>query len=320
MRKLLIIVGAVFFVLFALLGYGKYTYSHTGVLVETKNIVIPKGNTNTVLIELQKEKALPSTYWSGLVFRIAVVVTHKFGALHAAEFAFPKGASMQQIISILRYSKPVQHELTIPEGLTAYQIAGLINQAPFLVDRVEVPVEGTVLPQTYFYEWGYSREKLLQKMQEAMQKTVTNIWEHRVVTPEVTSIQDLVTLASMVEKETAVKRERSMVARVFINRLRLKMRLQSDPTVIYALTDGKGYLDRKLTRQDWEVANPYNTYWADALPPTPICSPGKAALEAVAHPAEGNMLYFVANGTAGHSFATSLSQHNRNVLLRKTNK
>lgn len=313
-RFLVVFIALCFFVSLSFL-YGKYSYHATGPLKVVKNIVIVKGSISEVLKQLQKEQVVSQTYWSGFVFCVAVKLTHNAGALHAAELAFPEQVSIQKTIDILRHAKPVQHKLTIPEGLTAYQIAEAINEAPVLTGYVDPPQEGTVLPQTYVYTRGMSREMILHRMQIAMQKKLQEIWENREVIPEVKTQQDLVTLASIVEKETALQRERPMVARVFINRLHSGMRLQSDPTVIYALTDGKGGLNRPLTRQDWEIANFYNTYWADALPPTPICSPGVASMEAVAHPVEGNILYFVANGTGGHSFSSSLAAHNHNVTI-----
>lgn len=320
MRKFVIVLGALLIFFGVLFIFGKSIYSRPGILQATQNVVIPKGNTDTILARLQREHVLTNGYLNKIVFQVAVKMTANQGLLHAAEFSFPKHASIKDILQILRHAKPVQHELTIPEGLTKYQVADLINQAPFLTGKIEVPAEGSVLPQTYAYEFGYPREKLLQRTQTAMQKTVEQVWKDRKPIPQVKTPQDLITIASIVEKETAVPRERSMIARAFINRLEKGMRLQSDPTVIYALTDGHGKLDRPLMRRDWEVSSPYNTYWTDALPPTPICSPGKAALEAVAHPVDGSMIYFVANGTGGHSFSSSLSEHNHNVLLRKQKK
>lgn len=320
MRKLWISCGALLVILLAMFIFGKSIYSKPGILSAAKDIVISKGNTDAVIAQLQREHVLSKSFLNKLIFQIAVKITARQGPLHAAEFAFPKQASIQQILNILRHAKPVQHELTIPEGLTAYQIADLINQAPFLTGEIVVPTEGSVLPQTYAYEYGYSRDKLLQRMQVSMQKTLDQIWKNRQPFVEIKTPKDLLTLASIVEKETALPRERPMIARVFINRLKTGMRLQSDPTVIYALTEGQGKLDRPLTRQDWTVESAYNTYWIDALPPSPICSPGKAALEAVAHPVDGNMLYFVANGTGGHSFSSTLTEHNHNVALHKEKK
>lgn len=320
MRKLWISCGALLVILLAMFIFGKSIYSKPGILSAAKDIVISKGNTDAVILQLQRQHVLSNGFLNTLIFQIAVKITARQGPLHAAEFAFPKQASIQQILNILRHAKPVQHELTIPEGLTAYQIANLINQAPFLTGEVVVPTEGSVLPQTYAYEYGNSREKLLQRMQDSMEKTLEQIWKNRKPIAEIKTPNELLTLASIVEKETSVPRERSMIARVFINRLQTGMRLQSDPTVIYALTEGQGKLDRPLTRQDWGVESAYNTYQIEALPPSPICSPGKAALEAVAHPVDGKMLYFVANGTGGHSFSSNLTEHNHNVALHKEKK
>ncbi|CAI3937702.1 Endolytic transglycosylase MltG [Commensalibacter communis] len=320
MRKFFIVLGALLVFFAVIFVFGKSIYSRPGILQVTKNVVIPKGNTEAILKHLQTEHVIGNDFINKIVFQLAAKMTANQGTLHAAEFSFPKNASIHQVLQILRHAKPVQHELTIPEGLTRYQITDLINQAPFLTGHIEVPAEGSILPQTYAYEFGYSRDKLLQRTQVAMQKALDQVWKDRQPIVQVKTPRELLTLASIVEKETALSRERPMIARVFINRLQKEMRLQSDPTVIYALTDGHGKLDRPLLRRDWEVESPYNTYWIAGLPPSPICSPGKAALEAVAHPADGNMLYFVANGTGGHSFSSTLTEHNHNVHTYKEKK
>ena len=204
MRRLLYGVSALLVCLLAVFFYGKYTYFAPGPLDNAKNVVIAKGNVAAILNQLQKEKVVTQSYWGGFIFRSGIKLTDKAGTLHAAEFSFPKQASIQQVIDILRYAKPVQHKLTIPEGLTAYQIANLINDAPYMTGQIQPPEEGTVLPQTYAYEWGMSREKMIFRMQQAMQKKLQKIWGERQVLAEIKTQQDLVTLASIVERETAL--------------------------------------------------------------------------------------------------------------------
>jgi UPF0755 protein len=233
--------------------------------------------------------------------------------IRAAEFAFPAHASVLQVLDILRFGKPVQHELTIPEGLTAAQIALLIDKAPALDGPVEVPPEGAVLPETYAYERGTTRETLLGRMRAAMTRTLAQVWAGRDPQLPLSDPEQLLVLASIVERETGVASERPMVAAVFLNRLRQNMKLQSDPTVAFDASGGLGALPRPLTRSDLLQPSPYNTYLIPALPAGPISAPGLASLQAVAHPARTDALYFVATGTGGHAFATTLAEHLQNV-------
>ncbi|MCT6879746.1 MAG: endolytic transglycosylase MltG [Commensalibacter sp.] len=292
-----------------------YQYRRPGPLLVAKNIVIPKGNNKIVLERLQTEAVLSKGQFTTWLFQAAVYFTRSQGALHAAELTFPQHVSMQQALSILRHAPPVQHEITIPEGLTAFQIEKIINKAPFMQGQINLNEEARILPQTYKYEWGTSRQQILTRMENAMQKKLQVIWQNRENNAEIKSPRDLMTLASIIEKETALANERPKIARVFINRLQLNMKLQSDPTVIFALTQGKTALDRPLQHADLNIASPYNTYWVKGLPAGPICSPGEASLNAAAHPYNGDMLYFVANSTGGHNFAKTLDEHNRNVAI-----
>ena len=299
---------------------GWHTYTGPGPLSTEQDIVVPHGNYATTLSALQSAGVIPADWWSSRIFLSAVALTRKDGQLHAAELHFPAYASIAQTLWILRHGKPVQHRLTIPEGLTAWQIQALIQAAPFLTGDTPLPEEGSTLPQTYTYLRNSSRKDLLAHMQVSMAQTLKQIWAEREPGLPLNSPAELVTLASVVEKETAQPAERPSVARVFYNRLQKNMRLQTDPTVIYALTQGKPPLDRPLTHADLQTSSPYNTYVNTGLPPGPICSPGSAALEAAAHPAQGDMLYFVANGTGGHNFASTLAEHNHNVVLFRRQK
>ncbi|MDE7546896.1 endolytic transglycosylase MltG [Acetobacter fabarum] len=299
---------------------GWQTYTCPGPLSIDQDIVVPHGNYATTLSALQNTGIIPANWWSGRVFSIALVLTRGEGQLHAAELHFPASVSIKQTLWILRHGKPVQHKLTIPEGLTIWQIQALVQAAPLLTGDTPLPDEGSILPQTYTYLRNSPRKDLLAHMQASMTQMLKQIWAERESGLPLGSPQELLTLASVIEKETAMPDERPSVARVFYNRLQKNMKLQTDPTVIYAITQGKPPLDRPLTHADLQTASPYNTYIYTGLPPGPICSPGKAALEAAAHPAKGDMLYFVANGTGGHNFAATLSDHNHNVLLLRKQK
>lgn len=298
--------------------WGWQSYTRPGPLPNDQDIVVPRGNYATTLTTLQNANVIPANWWSSRVFLTAIALTRHDGQLHAAELHFPAYASIEQTLWILRHGKPVQHKLTIPEGLTAWQIQALLQNTPLLTGDAPLPVEGSTLPQTYTYVRNSTRKELLAHMQADMGQTLQSIWARREDGLPLTSPKDLLTLASIIEKETAQPDERPSVARVFYNRLQKGMKLQTDPTVIYALTQGRPPLDRPLTHADLQIANPYNTYLNAGLPHGPICSPGSASLEAAAHPAKGDMLYFVANGLGGHNFAATLADHNHNVsFLRK---
>ena len=204
--------------------------------------------------------------------------------------------------------------LTVAEGLTVAEVFRLLAETEGLTGELpEPPPEGSLLPETYFYALGDDREEIVRRMRRGMRELLDELWSSRPEDLVLEDRGDLVTLASIVDKETGLADERSTVAAVFLNRLRLGMRLQSDPTVIYGLTEGNGPLDRPLTRRDWRHDSPYNTYQIDGLPPGPIGNPGRAALEAVLQPDDVDYLYFVADGTGGHAFGRTLEEHNRNV-------
>jgi len=249
-----------------------------------------------------------------LLFRIGVRLAGRDRDLKAGEYAFPAGASARQVMEIVAGGRTVVHRLTVPEGLTSRQILELVAQAEALEGAVgALPPEGALLPETYHFSRGDSRAALVERMAADMQAAVAALWAGRDEGLPLDSPAQMVTLASIVEKETGVAAERPRIAGVFVNRLRQGMRLQSDPTVVYALTQGAGPLGRELTRADLAVDSPYNTYAKPGLPPGPIANPGRAALEAVAHPLATEELYFVADGTGGHAFARTLDEHNRNV-------
>ncbi|MBB3881194.1 endolytic transglycosylase MltG [Acetobacter oeni] len=297
----------------SLAGVGYWRYVAPGPLPASTPLVIPPGGYTSTIAALQHGGAVRDNPVDTWLFQTAIILTRRDGQLHAAELQFPAMGSMRDILFVLRHGQPVRHPITIPEGLTAKQIAALVNDAPLLTGHLDVPPEGEVLPQTYNYLRDMPRTTLALRMKLAMQREVVRIWTSRVPSPELRDPEQLVILASIVEKETGLPEERPHVARVFLNRLRLGMKLQADPTTIYALTDGAGHLGRPLTHADMSIQSPYNTYVTAGLPPTPICSPGVAALEAVAHPAPGDDLYFVASGNGTHRFTASLDEHNHNV-------
>jgi len=251
---------------------------------------------------------------SALKFNILTLLDGNRGALKRGEYAFKAGVSMNEIENELLAHRVVRYKITIPEGLTSEQVADRLREDPVLVGEIrEPPREGSLMPDTYYFERGDTRLSILSRMAKMQTKAVDEIWKGRAQNLPIKSPWEMVTLASIVEKETGKPGERPRVAGVFVNRLDKHMRLESDPTIVYGLARGKGTLGRPITKADLTQPTPYNTYVIDGLPPGPICNPGKAALEAVANPARSKDLYFVADGTGGHSFAATLDQHQKNV-------
>jgi UPF0755 protein len=287
----------------AALYVGKQRFAAPGPLPEDKVVNIPRGlGIKDIASLLEHEGVIDQPY----VFIGGVMVMKARGGLKHGEYKFTKHASLA--------GKVVQHALTIPEGLTSEQIVSRLLQDNALAGQIkEIPREGSLLPETYKFTRGMSRAQIIHRMQQAEQHEVKEIWEHRVPDLPFKTPEEMVILASIVEKETAKPDERSRVAAVFVNRLKNKMKLQSDPTIIYGLTGGKGSLGRPLMKSEIEQPTPYNTYVIDGLPPGPIANPGKASLEAVAKPARTKDLFFVADGTGGHVFSETYEQHQKNV-------
>ena len=234
--------------------------------------------------------------------------------LKSGEYAFQKHASLRDVIATIVEGKVVQHAVTIPEGLTSEQIVARLSDNDIFAGSVrEIPREGTLLPETYKFPRGTTREQVMQRMQQAQKRVLAEIWERRNPDIPVKSPDQLIVLASIVEKETGRADERSRVAAVFTNRLRQKIKLQSDPTIIYGLVGGKGTLGRPIKRREITQPSPYNTYVIDGLPPGPIANPGRASLEAAANPARTRDLFFVADGTGGHTFTETYDAHQKNV-------
>ncbi|HLX99721.1 MAG TPA: endolytic transglycosylase MltG [Roseiarcus sp.] len=260
--------------------------------------------------QLERAGVIDSALW----FNILTLLDGNRGALKRGEYAFKAGVSMNEIENELLAHRVVRYKITIPEGLTSEQVADRLREDPVLIGEIrEPPREGSLMPDTYYFERGDTRLSILSRMAKMQAKAVDEIWRGRSASLPIKSPGEMVTLASIVEKETGKPDERPRVASVFINRLEKHMRLESDPTIVYGLARGKGTLGRSITRADLTQPTPYNTYIIDGLPPGPICNPGKAALEAVANPARSKDLYFVADGTGGHTFAETLDQHQKNV-------
>jgi len=248
------------------------------------------------------------------IFRAGAFLMKGDGPLRAGEYMLEAQASTEDVIKMLQTGKIYQRQLTIPEGLTSVEIVALVNAAEAMEGTVTAtPPDGALLPETYNYTYHEKREDLIARMKKAMQDTLAEVWKKRAEDSPLKTPEEAVVLASVVEKETGIAAERAKVAGVFYNRLKIGMPLQSDPTVIYAITEGKEKLDRPLMRADLNYASPYNTYYTKGLPPAPIANPGRASLEAVIKPDAHDYIYFVADGTGGHAFGKTLAEHDRNV-------
>ena len=247
-----------------------------------------------------------------LAFEGLAFVTGASRHLKAGEYDIPSRASLYRILSMIRRGAVVRHFVTIPEGLTSAAAAEVLRRAPFLEGPVGLPPEGSLLPETYEVRRGEARSQVIARMSSAEDRLLERLWRDRALGLPYATPRQAVILASVVEKETALPRERPRIAAVFINRLRKGMRLESDPTVIYGLSGGVP-LGRGLKASELASTSPYNSYRVSGLPPTPIANPGRAALEAALRPANTDDLFFVADGSGGHAFASTFEAHRRNV-------
>ena len=282
-----------------------------GPLQNDKVVLIPRNTGTSAIASILKEEGVIN---HPLLFEAYALINRQRGQLKAGEFQFKAGTSIQEAIDTLVQGKAILHAVTIPEGLTSDQIVARLYENEILSgDIAETPREGTLLPDTYKFERGTTRQQIINTMQAAQRQVLDQIWQRRSADLPIKSPQELVILASIVEKETGRADERTRVAGVFINRLMKRMKLQSDPTIVYGLVGGKGTLGRGILRSEIETPTPYNTYVIEGLPPGPIANPGRAALEAVANPSRTKDLYFVADGSGGHAFAETYEQHQRNV-------
>ena len=272
---------------------------------------LPKGaSLKTVAEELSRAGVIDKPWLFRIMARINGLAKH----LKAGEYQFMPGISLQAAMDKIARGEVFFRRITIPEGLTSGQIMYLIANYPDLEGEIDLDVkEGELLPETYSFELGASRNSIILQARAAMQKALEEVWASRDSSLPLKDVNELLTLASIIEKETGVPEERPLVASVFLNRLKKGMRLQTDPTVIYAITEGETSFGRSLKRADLKIDSPYNTYLNYGLPPGPICNPGREALMAAARPQQSDYLYFVADGKGGHRFARSLNEHNRNV-------
>src|SRR5215813_397136 len=292
--------------------YGKQILESAGPLKEDKPDNIPERSGKHEISEvLQKEGVINVNPW---IFLGSVYALKASSDLKPGEYLFQKHASLRDVIGTIVEGKVVQHAITIPEGLTSEQIVARLSDNDIFAGSVrEIPREGTLLPETYKFPRGTTRDQVIQRMQQTQKRVLAEIWERRSPDIPIKSPEQLVTLASIVEKETGKPDERSRVAAVFVNRLRQKIKLQSDPTIIYGLVGGKGTLGRPIKRSEITQPSPYNTYVIEGLPPGPISNPGRATLEATANPARTRDLFFVADGTGGHTFTETYDAHQKNV-------
>ncbi|MFD0987189.1 endolytic transglycosylase MltG [Methyloligella solikamskensis] len=297
-----------------LLYFLKVQFDKPGPLETAKIVVIPQGRGVSAIGEqLESEGVIADR-------RIFVTTSLYFNylkdnsTLKAGEYEFAAHTSMRDVLDKLVEGKSIRHKVTVAEGLTSQQVVRKLLDHPELTGEItEIPPEGSLLPDTYLFRRGESRQDILKRMAQAQQVFMAEHWKDRAPDLPIDTPQEALILASIVEKETAVEGERPQIAAVFENRLKKGMRLQSDPTIIYGLVGGEGKLGRPILQSELDKKTVYNTYQIDGLPPTPIANPGRSAILATLNPAETDALYFVADGTGGHAFAASLSEHNDNV-------
>lgn len=295
-------------------GFGVHQYLSAGPLTESKIVLIERGSgISTIASQLEKENVINH----GILFKIVA----RFGeSLKAGEYEFPPQIPMAEVILQMQEGEVFDRKITIPEGYTSWQIVQILNaRAELTGDIQKIPAEGILMPNTYHFVSGEDRNAIIKRMQDATVKAVNELWETRADNLPIKTKAEALILASIIEKETGVAEERERVAGVFVNRLRKGMPLQTDPTVIYAITkgknkmEGKGPLGRRLLRKDLQIDDPYNTYKYPGLPPGPIANPGYDSIKAALNPEKNDYIFFVADGTGGHLFARTYAEHNRNV-------
>lgn len=302
-------------VLAGIVAWGVNMWTGEGPTRQEVQVMVPRGANLAQTSELLEEAGVIK---DARLFRLGARYEKQAGRIQAGEFALPARLSMQDVLRCLvdqSTCERVTYRVTVVEGSTAWQVVELVKAMDMLVGEVtEMPAEGTLAPETYQVNRGDSRQAVITRMQAAQASILDAAWEARSPGAPVANKAEALILASLVEKETGVPEERGLVASVFANRLRKGMKLQTDPAVIYGVTEGKAPLGRGLRRSELDRPTPWNTYVIDGLPETPIANPGKAAIEAALNPEASDFLYFVADGSGGHAFATSLTEHQRNVL------
>jgi UPF0755 protein len=318
-RHPLVVIGSAFFTILCLLlivgvgalVVGKQRFDARGPLSEDKVVSIPRSYGIRDIADLLVREGVID---QPMIFIGGVLVLKARDELKAGEYQFAKESSLHDVINTIIENKVVLHQISIPEGLTSEQIVQRLLDTDILTGNIrEMPREGSLLPESYRFARGTPREQVIQRMQSAQRRMVQEIWDHRAPGLPLTTADQLVTMASIIEKETGRQEERTRVAAVFVNRLKQKIKLQSDPTIIYGLVGGKGTLGRPILESEIRQPTPYNTYVIEGLPPGPIDNPGRASLEAAANPARTKEIFFVADGAGGHVFAESYDQHQKNV-------
>ena len=315
MRRFIKIIAALFFLGAAVMlissSWLEQTTAAAGPLPSDTLVYIPAGSS---IKAIEKELLNAGAIVNGTAFTLSARWKNRAAHLKAGEYLFPAHASINDLIAQLQGGKTYYHQITLAEGLTSAEITELLNSNSVLSGSiVNMPAEGSLLPETYSFSRNDERQTVIKRMQEAMQAELETLWPQRAAGLPLKSKEEAVILASIVEKETGIAAERPRVAGVFINRLNKKIPLQTDPTVIYALTQGRKKLERALTYDDLKIPSPYNTYLVQGLPPAPIANPGRDSLRAVLNPENNDYLYFVADGSGGHVFAATLQEHNKNV-------
>ncbi|MBR6232002.1 MAG: endolytic transglycosylase MltG [Alphaproteobacteria bacterium] len=282
-----------------------------GPLQEATETFIPKGKT---LRKIAKQLHAEGIISSPSVFELGVRASGQASNIKSGEYSIPRYASPKMVMNILTSGNTYIRRLVVPEGLTSEQVIALMNNAKGLIgDVVQIPKNGTLLPDTYHYSYGDTTESMLERMKNAMDRTVEELWADRDKNISVKTPKEAIIMASIIEKETSRNSERAHIASVFYNRIKKGIRLQSDPTVIYAVTDGHVDKMKRVTYKDLKFQSPYNTYVIYGLPRGPISNPGRASIQAVLHPMQTKDLYFVADGTGGHVFAPNYNEHQKNV-------
>ncbi len=313
--RIVLILAAVIALLAGALIWFSAAFDRPGPLADGVTLVIPRGAGVDEIARLLQRKGVIA---NPPLFSVGVRLNRSATVLRAGEYAFNAAVSPREVMELLLSGKTVVRRLTLPEGLTTAEALALIEGTEGLLGEITSPPgEGALLPDTYHFSYGDSREGLVERMRRAMARTLEELWAGRDPDLPVDSPREVLILASMVEKETALHHERGLIAAVFLNRLRRGMRLQSDPTVAYGLaaqgSAPEPLSKRLLSRKDLAKPTPFNTYLIEGLPPAPIANPGRAAIAAVVNPAPSDVRYFVADGTGGHAFARTLAEHNRNV-------
>lgn len=297
----LLAIGALFLVI--------QSWGGAGPAERTLTVTVPQGASLAAAAEKLEEAG---AIRSAGRFRLLARFLGSDEPIRAGEYRIPKGLSQADVLKLLQGGKTLQRFVMVPEGWPSVLVQEAVAKAPQMAGNAPLPAEGSILPDSYSYEREGDRAALVERMQGAMDRYLAAAWKKRKPTTVVKSPREAIILASIVEKETGKPSERRMVAAVYSNRLRVGMRLQADPTVIYPITKGKP-LGRRILRSELQAKNGYNTYASAGLPVGPIANPGRASIDAVLDPAETKALYFVADGSGGHVFADTLAEHNANV-------